>query len=565
MTSDDYARAIITEGQRRGITPKGIQIALTTALVESGLRMLANEADPPSLSFPHDDVGSDHQSVGLFQQQPWWGTIACRMDAACSAGQFYGGVGTNRGLTDFDYNSDAHSPGSYAQSVQISKFPDAYDNRWNDAVALYNRLVTPADPNVWPLPNPPHVYWGPQQGPDNAWSNLDGAEPPYSHDGLTRWQTALDIPPTGVFDGTTKAAAILCQQQHGWPVTGNVYKGEWDAVFNEGWRLPAGVPLPTTGILRANIDYSIQIFKLRVGDPYVGGGPTLDPNNASAGTDCSGLVSEELEALVYGITNMNWGRRCSTESWPYDYSNNAAAASGTKGPYGTVCAGGAPDGLAAIPSDAVAIIPIMHGGGGDNSHMEIQVAGVLMESGGSHNNVPSGASGSIGGAAQGATALNHPQWTDYWYLPGPIIENTLPAPVTQPTAVTPTAPAVVTPTTPPDYLRLIYEQLAGPVGPDGYGHGWPQLGNLTTVDFLAKYTPALDALLAQTTGATTESVSGTGRVAAAASAKRVPPKKVTPRKSTTSVKKAPDSKQGTPAKKAPVRTKKAPAKKAPRK
>ncbi|OQZ93452.1 hypothetical protein BST11_02165 [Mycobacterium alsense] len=62
-------------------------------------------------------------------------------------------------------------------------------------------------------------------------------------------------------------------------------------------------------------------------------------------------------------------------------------------------------------------------------------------------------------------------------------------------AVTP-SPLVV-PTVPADYQRLIYEQLAGPVGSDGYGHGWPQLGNLTVVDYLAKYKPALDVLLAQ--------------------------------------------------------------------
>lgn len=519
MKSDDYARAIIAEGQRRGITPKGIQIALATALVESNLTMYANEADPPSMKFPYDAVGCDHQSVGLFQQQPWWGKVECRMDAACSAGQFYDGVGTNRGLRAFDYNSDAQSPGSYAQAVQGSAVPDAYDKRWNDAVALYNRLVTPLDPDAWPLPRPPKVYWGPQQGPDDAWSNLDGSEPQASRDGLIRWQTALGIHPSGVFDAATKAAAILCQQSHCWPVTGNVYKGEWDAVIKDGWRLPDGIPLPTTGVLRANIDYAKKIFTARIGNPYAYG-DVLDPNNPGAGTDCSGLVFAELEALVYGVTNMDWTRRGTTEMWPYDYANNAAATPGTRGPYGTVCAGGGPGGLAAIPADAVAIIPIMHGGGGENSHMEIQVDGMLMESGGNHNNVPLGASGSIGGAAQGAAPLNHPQWTDYWYLPGPVIGNELPGPA---------KPPVV----PPDYLRLIYEQLAGPVGADGYGHGWPQLGsdasgaNLTLVDFLAKYKPALDELLAQAAAPAKKGLSRRPKPTAktAAPVKTIPPAK----------------------------------------
>lgn len=177
----------------------------------------------------------------------------------------------------------------------------------------------------------------------------------------------------------------------------------------------------------------------------------------------------------------------------------------------------------------------MHGGPAwDDSHMEIQVEGKLMESGGNHNNV--------GGAPQGATALDNPEWTDYWYLPGPIIENTLPTAVTQPPVVTPTAP--------PDYLRLVYEQLLGPVGTDGYGHGWPQLGtdasgaNLTLVQFLAKYKPALDALLAKAPGTTAETVSLTGYVAEA------PPTPQPRRRSTvTRATKALAPKAATPAKK----------------
>ena len=36
-----------------------------------------------------------------------------------------------------------------------------------------------------------------------------------------------------------------------------------------------------------------------------------------------------------------------------------------------------------------------------------------------------------------------------------------------------------------DYARLEYEQLAGPVAQDGYGHGWPQLGGMSVTDALA--------------------------------------------------------------------------------
>jgi len=461
--------------------------------------------------------------VGLFQQQPWWGTIECRMDAACSAGQFYNGVGGCRGLTAFDYNSDAQSPGSYAQAVQVSAVPDAYDNRWDEAVALYNRLATPPEPDAWPLP--PGVYWGPAEGPDNSWSNLDGSEPQSSHDGLARWQTALGIPATGKFNPTTKAAAIVCQQSHGWHVTGNVYPGEWDAVINHGWRLPDGVPLPMSGLLRANIDFCKQNFNARIGDDYVYGG-YFNPNNVKQGTDCSGLVDWALNAVLWGPTNMGWQRTVTTESWA------PGSRRGAVGPFGTICIGGQPPNW---PADAVVKVAIWHGGGGENSHIVCEVDGVLMESGGNGNMVE---------PPTAATPLDASLWTDFWYLPGPIIENTQPEPVVSPTApATPAAPvtaaAPVTPTVPPDYLRLIYEQLAGPVGPDGYGHGWPQLGtnasgaNVTLVDFLAKYKPALDALLAQAAGPAKEAAPPTAALRAekaAAPAKNPPADKAaTPR------------------------------------
>ena len=94
-----------------------------------------------------------------------------------------------------------------------------------------------------------------------------------------------------------------------------------------------------------------------------------------------------------------------------------------------------------------------------------------------------------------------------------------------------TSPLVI-PTVPADYQRLIYEQLAGPVGSDGYGHGWPQLGALTIVDYLAKYKPALDALLAK----------------APAPAKKAAPRIVIPAAGNGAA-----SKRAAPAKKAPAR------------
>lgn len=148
--SDDYARAVIAEGQRRNITPRGIVIALATVLVESGspIRMWANSKVPESLSLPHDAVGSDGYSVGLFQQQVrkgnggqwWWGDAQTCMNPTLSAGLFY-----DR-LAKRDYNHG--DPGAHAQAIQQSAYPDRYAQRMAEAQAIYDRLSgAPVDPN----------------------------------------------------------------------------------------------------------------------------------------------------------------------------------------------------------------------------------------------------------------------------------------------------------------------------------------------------------------------------------------------------------------------------------
>jgi hypothetical protein len=140
--AEGYAVRIINTGRLRGISPKGIQIALATGLVESNITVYANQKLPKSLALPHDAVGNDGYSVGIFQQQVmdtgngwWWGDEATCMGVESSAGLFY-----DR-LVKLPYNGTSKSPGAFAQQIQGSAFPDRYDQRWDEAVALYNKLV----------------------------------------------------------------------------------------------------------------------------------------------------------------------------------------------------------------------------------------------------------------------------------------------------------------------------------------------------------------------------------------------------------------------------------------
>lgn len=130
------AATIIDVGARTpGVGRDGILIALMAALTESSLRQLANtSAYPNSADYPNDGDGSDHDSLGLFQMRPQtgWGTVAELMDPQYQAAAFYGGTagpnhGSPRGLLDIP-GWQQMDLGEAAQSVEVSAFPDRYQN-----------------------------------------------------------------------------------------------------------------------------------------------------------------------------------------------------------------------------------------------------------------------------------------------------------------------------------------------------------------------------------------------------------------------------------------------------
>ena len=141
MTNDAYAREVIRAGRDMGITPRGIVIGFATVFVESNWLNYANGKVPESLSLPHDAVGSDGYSVGLFQQQVrkgangqwWWADCRTCMDPYQSARLFFARLAAR------DYNRG--DPGAHAQAVQGSAFPDRYGQRMADAQNYYNRLA----------------------------------------------------------------------------------------------------------------------------------------------------------------------------------------------------------------------------------------------------------------------------------------------------------------------------------------------------------------------------------------------------------------------------------------
>ncbi|MDZ7910798.1 MAG: hypothetical protein U5O16_03030 [Rhodococcus sp. (in: high G+C Gram-positive bacteria)] len=118
---DLYAYEIARAAKELGLGEHAAAIGEATALVEVGdpLKMFANSGLPASLLLPHDAVGSNGSSTGLFQQQdfPEWGTIEQRMNPFESAKMFY---------EKFPLGWELMDPGTVAQAVQRSAFPAKY-------------------------------------------------------------------------------------------------------------------------------------------------------------------------------------------------------------------------------------------------------------------------------------------------------------------------------------------------------------------------------------------------------------------------------------------------------
>jgi cell wall-associated NlpC family hydrolase len=115
------AAAILTIGKQRGLTWQAQQAALMAAMTESSLNNLQ---------------GGDRDSAGLFQMRPsqGWGTHAQVTDINYAINLFYERLVKVPGW-------DSMAPGTAAQAVEGSAFPDAYATKAALAVQMMNALA----------------------------------------------------------------------------------------------------------------------------------------------------------------------------------------------------------------------------------------------------------------------------------------------------------------------------------------------------------------------------------------------------------------------------------------
>jgi len=290
------AAIIAGVGQSLGISAQGIQIAIMTGLVESGLR---------NVNF------GDRDSLGVFQQRAAWGPSSQRLNVAASAKMFFtGGAGGQRGLMDIQgwQNLDL---GTVAQAVQVSAFPGRYSQRQDDAGRLMAAAgstpytttsgVVPKDHTSAGLYTPPPVG-GLDAGTAAGVAPAATATDPNATmtDPMASAMDKLLGTTPGASDTASTAAGVgastdaIGTQAADKPVQYNAASFAQPAsLAGASWN--QGGTVADSGVtgVRSQV---INLAKSQIGVPYQFGG-----NGWGTGLDCSSLVQQSL--LRAGIKN----------------------------------------------------------------------------------------------------------------------------------------------------------------------------------------------------------------------------------------------------------------------
>ncbi|MEU6023770.1 hypothetical protein [Micromonospora sp. NPDC047134] len=133
----DNAKVIVDVGVEMKIPRKGLVVAVATAMQESTLLNYASGVLPESQNYPHQAIGWDHDSVGLFQQRPssGWGTVRDLMRPAYASRAFYEALLQVPGWQQMAVTLAA-------QAVQVSAYPYAYAQHEQRAETIVAALLS---------------------------------------------------------------------------------------------------------------------------------------------------------------------------------------------------------------------------------------------------------------------------------------------------------------------------------------------------------------------------------------------------------------------------------------
>ncbi|MFJ6532301.1 hypothetical protein [Microbacterium sp. NPDC091662] len=132
----ENAATIIRTAEALGFAREGQIIGVMTAMGESSLRNI-DYGDWETRGFTNPD-GTRTTSIGLFQQQEWWGSVEQRMDPATATTLFFDRLGRLP-------NWQTMEPSAAIHRVQINTDRDYYSRFQADATAVVDAMSGPCE------------------------------------------------------------------------------------------------------------------------------------------------------------------------------------------------------------------------------------------------------------------------------------------------------------------------------------------------------------------------------------------------------------------------------------
>ena len=127
----ENAAIIVATADRLGFDRDGQVIGVMAAMGESSLRNI-DYGDWETSGITNPD-GTRTSSIGLFQQQDWWGSVEQRMDPAIAAGKFFAKLGR---IADWQQLPPSHA----IHRVQVNTDPEHYVRFEDDAELVVDAL-----------------------------------------------------------------------------------------------------------------------------------------------------------------------------------------------------------------------------------------------------------------------------------------------------------------------------------------------------------------------------------------------------------------------------------------
>lgn len=133
----ENAAVIARSATAHGFDRNGQILGIMAAMGESSLHNI-DYGDWETSGVTNPD-GSRTSSIGLFQQQDWWGSVEERMDPATAASLFYARLARLEGWAQM-------APSYAIHRVQINADPQHYARFEQDAVSIVEALSGPCPP-----------------------------------------------------------------------------------------------------------------------------------------------------------------------------------------------------------------------------------------------------------------------------------------------------------------------------------------------------------------------------------------------------------------------------------